>query len=253
MVTGASSGIGKCFATALAARGSDLVLVARRGDRLEELAHRLEETSSVSVETIVADLTDADDLAAVEDRLRDRSRPVDLLVNNAGVGGHGPFAERPLDYEDREIRLNVLAPVHLTSAVLPGMIQRGRGGIVNVSSVASVQPMPFVATYAATKAYVTSFSQAVHEEVRDAGVTVVALLPGFTTTEFHDRADMSRSGIPKAAWMTSEAVVDAGLRALDRGQAVCVPGLGYRALVIVSRHTPLALNRAVTRLIGRHA
>ena len=253
LVTGASSGIGRAFAESLAARGSDLVLVARRRDRLDELAGRLKEASGVAVETLVADLTDADDLAVVEDRLRDRARPVDVLVNNAGIGGHGPFAERPLEYEDREIRLNVLAPVHLTSAALPGMIERGRGGIVNVSSVASIQPMPFVATYAATKAYLTSFSQAVHEEVRDAGVVVVALLPGFTTSEFHDRADMSRSAIPRPAWLTADSVAEAGLRALDRGQAVCIPGLGYRALVTVSRHTPLPLNRAVTRLLGRRA
>ncbi len=253
LVTGASSGIGQAFAVALGARGSDLVLVARRRDRLEDLAGRLRETSGVSVETLVADLTDADDLAMVEDRLRDPSRPVDLLVNNAGAGGHGPFAERPIEDEDRRIRLNVLAPVHLMSAALPGMIERRRGGIVNVSSVASVQPLPFVATYAATKAYLTSFSQSVHEEVRGAGVTVVALLPGFTTSEFHDAADMRRSAIPGPAWLTADSVADAGLRALDRGQAVCVPGVGYRILVTVSRHSPLALNRAVTRFFGRRA
>ncbi|MDP8936193.1 MAG: SDR family oxidoreductase [Actinomycetota bacterium] len=253
LVTGASSGIGRAFAVALAARGSGLVLVARRRDRLEELAGQLREGTSATVETMVADLTEPDDRATVEDRLRDASRPVDLLVNNAGVGGHGPFAQRPIEYEDREIRLNVLAPVHLTSAALPGMIERRSGGIVNVSSVASIQPVPFVATYAATKAYLTSFSQAVHEEVRGQGVTVLALLPGFTTTEFHDAADMTRSNVPGPAWLTSEAVAEAGLRALDRGQAVCIPGIGYRILVAVSRHVPMGVNRAFTRQIGRHA
>jgi len=253
LVTGASSGIGRAFAEALAARGSDLVLVARRRQRLEELAGQLQETGSKKVETLVADLTEPDALAQVEDRLRDRARPVDLLVNNAGVGGHGPFAERPIEYEDRQIRLNVLAPVRLMSAALAGMVERRGGGVVNVSSVASVQPLPFVATYAATKAFLTSFSQSVHEEVRGAGVTVVALLPGFTVSEFHDRADMRRSHIPGPAWLSSEAVAEAGLDALDRRQAVCIPGVGYRMLVGLSRHAPMGLNRAVTRHLGRRA
>jgi uncharacterized protein len=251
LVTGASSGIGRAFAVALGRRGSHLVLVARRRDRLEELAGRLAEGGSAGVEALVADLTEPDDLCRVEDRLRDRARPIDLLVNNAGAGGHGPFVRRAIDDEERRIRLNVLAPVRLTAAALPGMVERRRGGIVNVSSVASVQPLPFVATYAATKAYLTSFSQSVHEEVRDDGVTVVALLPGFTTTEFHDRPDTQRPSLPRGVWLTSEAVAEAGLRALDRRQPVCIPGAGYRVLVALSRHAPMALNRSVTRRLGR--
>ncbi len=133
------------------------------------------------------------------------------------------------------------------------MIERRRGGIVNVSSMASLQPLPFVATYAATKAFLTSFGQAVHEEVRGDGVTVVTLLPGFTTSEFHDAAGMTRSNVPGPAWLTPEAVAEAGLRALDRGRAVCIPGLGYRMLAVLSRHSPMGLNRAVTRQLGRHA
>ena len=248
LVTGASSGIGQAFAVALGARGSDLVVVARRRDRLEDLAGRLRETSRVSVETLVADLTDADDLAKVEDRLRDPSRPVDLLVNNAGVGGHGPFAELPIEDEDRRIRLNVLAPVHLTSAALPGMIERRRGGVVNVSSVASVQPLPFVATYAATKAYLTSFSEALHEEVRRRGVVVLALMPGFTHTEFHGRSGLPGMVIPESLWMKPDQVVASALKALARGRASHVPGLMNRAMATLSRLTPRVASR---RVVGR--
>ncbi len=243
LVTGASSGIGAAFARHLAAAGSDLVVVARRRNRLEALAEELGSAGGDGpgtgrrVETLVADLTDPEQLAVVEARLRDPARPVDLLVNNAGIGGHGPFAELPIDEEERRIRLNLLAPARLTSAVLPGMIERGRGGIVNVSSVSGEQPVPYVATYSATKAYLTTFSEALHEEVRRQGVTVVAVLPGFTRTEFHEAADMSRR-LPGPMWMSSDAIAEGALKALAEGRAVCVPGTGYRVLVGLARHAP---------------
>jgi short-subunit dehydrogenase len=252
LVTGASSGIGAAFARRLAAAGSDLVVVARRRDRLAALAAELGSGAGCRVETLVADLTDPDQLAVVEARLRDPARPVDLLVNNAGVGGHGRFAELPVDEEERRIRLNVLAPVRLASAALPGMIERGRGGIVNVSSISGEQPIPYVATYSATKAYLTSFSESLHEEVRGQGVTVVAVLPGFTRTEFHDSADMSRS-LPGPMWMSSDAVAEGALDALAKGRAVCVPGAGYRGLVVLARHAPRGLVRRVAGLVGRRA
>ena len=239
--------------SALAASGSDLVVVARRRDRLEELAAELETSTGRAVETLVADLTDAGQLAVVEARLRDRDRPVDLLVNNAGVGGHGMFAELPVDDEERRIRLNVIAPVRLTSAALPGMIERGRGGIVNVSSVSGEQPVPYVATYSATKSYLTTFSEAVHEEVRRHGVVVVAVLPGFTRTEFHDRAGMDRRRLPGPRWMSSEEVVDGALDALARGRPDCVPGAAYRTVVVLARHAPRGLVRRVAGMVGRKA
>ncbi len=250
LVTGASSGIGATFARRLAAAGSDLVVVARRQDRLETLAAELSSAHGVAVETIVADLCDPDQLATVEDRLRSGDRPVDLLVNNAGAGGHGSYASLDVDDVEAMVRLNLLAPARLTSAALPGMVARGSGGIVNVSSISGEQPIPFVAPYAATKAFLTSLSESLHEELRGTGVSVTAVLPGFTRSEFHDRADMGRS-IPRALWMTSEAIVDAALVAVAKGQAVCVPGFGYRLLVGVSRHAPRGVVRRVAGMVGR--
>ena len=250
MVTGASSGIGAVFARRLAADGSDLVVVARRRERLDALADELQAAHGIAVECLVADLSDPGQLARVEARLREGERPVDLLVNNAGTGGHGAYASLAVDDVEAMVRLNLLAPVRLTAAALPVMVARGRGGIVNVSSISGEQPIPFVATYAATKAFLTSLSESLHEELRGSGVTVTAVLPGFTRSEFHDRPDMGRS-IPRPLWMTGEAVVDAALAAVARGHAVCVPGFGYRLLVGLSRHAPRGLVRRVAGMVGR--
>ncbi|MGH3850439.1 MAG: SDR family NAD(P)-dependent oxidoreductase [Pseudonocardiaceae bacterium] len=251
LITGASSGIGRAFAVALATRGCDLVVVARRADRLQELAAEITASSKRSVEVMVADLTNRSERATVEARLADSGRPVDLLINNAGVGGSGPFNDQTADHEEGEILLNVVAPARLTSAVLPGMIERRRGGIINVSSIAGVQAVPYLATYAATKAYLTSFSQALHEEVRSQGVTVVALLPGMTHTEFHAAAGLDRSNVPGPAWLSAEEVVESGLRALERGRAIAVPRVGYQVFVGLSRVTPWVVNRRLAAIVGR--
>ncbi len=249
LVTGASSGIGRAIAVQLAAEGSDLVVVARRRDRLEGLAEELRTRHGVKVDVLVADVTDPEQLAVVEDRLRDGAPPVDLLVNNAGRGGQGPFAERSIDDQEGQIRLNVLAPVRLTHAALGPMLARGAGGVLNVSSIAGLQPMPNVATYSATKAYLSNFTHAVHEEVRGRGVTVTNLLPGFTRTEFHETARISRSVVPGPAWMRSEAVARAGLDAVARGRAECVPGLGYRILAGISSVLPWSVSRRILGVV----
>ncbi|MGI9032410.1 MAG: SDR family NAD(P)-dependent oxidoreductase [Acidimicrobiales bacterium] len=251
LVTGASSGIGRAFAVALATAGSNLVVVGRRADRLGELAAELQTAHGCDVEVVVADLTDADALGGVEGRLADGERPVDLLVNSAGFGTSGSFADLPLDREEAEIRLNVLAPVRLSKAALAGMLERGRGGIVNVSSVASLQPLPYWATYGATKAYLTSFSEAVHEEVRGRGVTVLALMPGFTHTEWHGIAGMPAVHLPASLWLSADQVATAGLRALRRGQAGHVVGLRYQIMATLSRMTPRAVSRRIVAL-GSH-
>lgn len=245
LVTGASSGIGRAFAEQLAADGSHLIVVARRRDRLEELAGELRAAHGVTVDVVVADVTDREQLAALEERLRTGSPSVDLLVNNAGAGGQGAFAELPIDRQESQIRLNVLAPVRLTHAALGPMLAKGHGGVLNVSSIAGLQPMPHVATYAATKAYLSSFSHALHEEVRGQGVVVTNLLPGFTRTEFHEAARMSRAIVPGLAWMKADTVAWAGLRAVARGRAQCVPGLGYRVLTGISALTPWSVSRRV--------
>jgi len=250
LVTGASSGIGRAFAVQLAASGADLVLVARRRDRLDELANRLRAEHGTEVEVLVADLTDDGDLATVERRFGDDGAPVDLLVNNAGFATSGRFATLPIDREVAEIRLNVLAPVRLTRAALPGMVDRGHGGVVNVSSIAALQPLPHWATYAATKAYLTSFSEAVHEEVRGQGVVVLALMPGFTHTEFHGHVGPPPVGIPGPLWMDAEQVVKSGLAALDRRRASRVPGGLNRMVATLSRLTPRALSRRMVARVG---
>ncbi|MGH0034071.1 MAG: SDR family NAD(P)-dependent oxidoreductase [Myxococcota bacterium] len=251
LVTGASAGIGQTFAEHLAKDGYDLVLVARRRDRLEVLAKRLREEHRADVEVVVADLIDAEDLRTVEERAA-AAPGLDLLVNNAGFGTAGPFAEADADAEAREIRLNVLALTRLTRAALPPMIQRGRGAIVNVSSMAGFGPAPYNATYAATKAFVNSFSEAIAEEVRGRGVVVQALCPGFTRTEFQSVAGVDVSGIPDFAWMEPAAVVEASLSALRSRDVICVPGLANQVASWAARGLPRGLiARATGMVMGR--
>ncbi|MHB8670135.1 MAG: SDR family NAD(P)-dependent oxidoreductase [Acidimicrobiales bacterium] len=247
LVTGASSGIGRAFATALAARHHDLVLVARTEARLKELAGELSGAHGVQAEVLVADLADDDDLARVETRVSRSEDPVDLLVNNAGFGSGGRFVELPLAGEDGQIRLNVLALMRLTHAALPGMVERRHGGVINVSSLGSFQPTPGFATYGATKAFVTSFSEALHEELRGTGVRVMAVCPGLTRTEFHERAKLGEVAAPGFAWMTAEDVARTALAAYDRGRALSVPGAGNLAVAWMTRLFPRA---AVRRLSG---
>jgi hypothetical protein len=243
VVTGASTGLGRSFAERLARDQYDLVLVARDAARLEELAARLAAEQPISARSLPADLTERAGLARVERELRERTP--DLLVNNAGFGTVGRFAELDLDAEEREVRLNVLALVRLTHAALAPMVERGNGAVVNVSSLAGESPAPYTATYAATKAFVTSFTEALSEELRGTGVRVQALLPGFTRTEFQERAGIDPATIPGIAWMEPGAVVDASLAALERGQVTCIPGLGNRVLAPLQRLLPRSLVRRV--------
>jgi short-subunit dehydrogenase len=249
LVTGASTGIGRAFATALAARGDDVIVVARDTARLDQLAAQLRNRHGVEVEVLSADLGIASGVASVEDRLRDDRRPVGLLVNNAGFGTFGKFHELPLEKELEEINLNVVALVRLCRAAIPGMVARGRGGVVNVSSLAGFQPNPHNATYGGTKAYVVSFSQAIHEELRGTGVHVTVVCPGATRTEFQERAGMDSRSIPGFLWMTAEGVAHAALRANERGRAVCVPGALNRASAILSDSLPQSLTRRMAAVV----
>jgi short-subunit dehydrogenase len=247
LVTGASSGLGAEFARRLAARGSDLILVARSADRLRTLAAEIEQTHPVRVEVAPADLADPAAVAALAEQAR---RRVHLLVNNAGLGSYGPFVELDPDRETEQILVNTAALVALTRAVLPDLLERRTGGVLNVASTIAFQPGPYQAVYAATKAFVLSFSEALREEVRGRGVRVVALCPGPVETGF-----LSALGDDRAAHTTiysrldsPERVVAVGLRALDHDRGVVIPGTRNTLLALGPRFTP----RAVTaRISGR--
>jgi hypothetical protein len=247
LVTGASSGIGEAFARRLAERGHDLVLVARDQARLESLAKELEDGSGAAAQVLPADLADLAQLHAVEDRCRDRVAPVELLVNNAGVGSFGNFHTLDLEAEVREIQLNVVALVRLTHAAAAEMVPRGRGGILNVSSLAGFQPSAMMAVYSATKSFVTSFTEAVHEELKNTGVAVTVLCPGFTRTGFQETANVpAATELPGFVWQEADEVAVAGLDALAKNRAVVLPGALNKVLGTFSSVTP----HAITRRLG---
>jgi hypothetical protein len=252
VVTGATAGIGCSFASTLAARGNDLVLVARDDARLDTLAGRLAREHGVAAVPLAADLADDAGLAVVEARVRDDAS-IDLLVNNAGMGTYGRFADLPVEREAYEIRLNVLAVVRLTHAALAGMRARGHGAVVNVSSLAGYQPDPSSATYGATKAFLNSFTQAVHEELRGSGVHVMVVCPGYTHTEFHERAGLGPTHIPELMWQSSDDVVAAALRDLDRRRAVSIPGALNKTLGALSSVAPAGISRRVAGIVTRRS
>jgi hypothetical protein len=251
VVTGASSGIGQTFATALAARGHDLIVVARREAALAALADEIVRTSGRDCEVLVANLETEPGVSTVAARLTGPLGPVDLLVNNAGFGTSGSFWELAVDREAAEIALNVTALVRLTHAALGPMVARGSGGVINVSSVAGYQPTPWGATYGATKAFVSSFTHALHEELRGTGVRVMVLAPGYTHTEFHARAELPVDAIPELLWQTPEAVVAAALRAYERGRAVCTPGAVNTVAAAFSASLPAGVTRRVAGMVTR--
>jgi uncharacterized protein len=243
LVTGASSGIGAVFARKLAANGYRLVLVARRRGRLEELA-----TALGDAEVLEADLSEESGLHLVEERIL-AAPELDLLVNNAGFGTMGNFFEIPIEGQDRMHRLHVLATLRLTHAALQGMVRRGSGGVINVSSVAGFGQYPRTISYCATKTWMNSFTEGLDMELKSVGsaVKVQALCPGFTTTEFQDVAGVDRSGVPKRLWLRAEDVVDASLRGLARDEVFVVPGRAYKILTRLQRWTPRSWRLAIAR------
>ena len=252
LVTGASSGIGEAFARRLAADGADLVLVARSGETLERLADNLRAEHGGKVEVLPADLTTGDGRAPVVERLADDAAPVDLLVNNAGVGTSGAFGEIPVDRELALVDLNISALVTLTHAAVPAMRRHGRGGVINVSSLSGFQPYPFGATYGASKAFVTSFSKALHTELSGSGVRVLAVCPGFTRTNFQAAAGISRTPIPDWLWLRPDQVAGEALAALAAGRSVRVPGPAFRAWVGITKVVPDVVLRRALASAGRH-
>jgi len=250
VVTGASSGIGEAFARALARDGFDLLLVARRRRVLERLARSLAEAHCIRAEAMAADLTRPASLRALERRI-EREPRLELLVNDAGRGEFAPFWESARDTLEAELCLNALALLRLAHAALRPMRRRRRGAIVNVSSTASFVPCPRYAVYGATKAFVNSLTEALHEELRGSGVRVQTLCPGLTHTAIFDAAGADASSLPEFLWMTPEAVVEESLAGLARGEVVCVPGRGNRTLASIARMLPHAASSRVAAAFGR--
>jgi len=248
LVTGASAGIGSEIAKLLAARGYALVLVARREDRLTALADELAEAHGVRTETIAADLSKPTPRGRIAGQIQELGLEIDILINNAGFATGGePFYEADPEREIEQVRVDVEAVVALTSAFLPAMVKRGRGAILNVASTAGMQPIPYSAGYSAAKAYVLTFSEAIHQEVRAHGVTVTALAPGPVDTDFWQIAGWEVQGgksferaVP-GALISPQQAARAGVQGLERGERMVVPGLPIRAAMLASRYIPNAL------------
>jgi uncharacterized protein len=247
LVTGASAGLGAEFAKQLAGRGHDLVLVARSADRLERQAEYLRAAHGIRADVIVQDLTAPDAVARIVDGLAGRT--VDLLVNNAGFGTAGRFEEIPDGRDQDQLMVNVVALVGLTRALVPGMLARGQGSVVNVASTAGFQPSPYFATYSAGKSFVLNFSLALRSEYRGRGIRVLALCPGPTRTSFFDTVG-ERAAIG-GKMMPPERVVRAALRGLDRDRAYVVPGLANSLSAHLTPRRPRRLVTAMAKNVTR--
>jgi short-subunit dehydrogenase len=244
LVTGASSGIGEALARRIARDGRHLVLVARRAERLETLAGELEQQHGVKAHVVAKDLVKPGAIAELLDDLKRRGLTVDWLVNNAGFGTAGRFDRLPVERELQEIRLNVEALVELCGRCLPAMVARRSGAVMNVASLGGFAPGPYMATYAATKAFVLSFTEAIAAELRGTGVQVLCVCPGFTRTEFQERAEVDVTGIPSFAWMSAEQVADQSVRAIGRGP-VLVNGVMNSVMANTIRFVPRGLTARV--------
>jgi uncharacterized protein len=252
LVTGASSGIGAAIAESLAQRGHGLTLVARREDRLDELAGDLHDRYGVRAGIFACDLSEADERDRLAAKLTELNLEVEVLVNNAGFGYAGDFASADRERQAQMVRLNCEAVVDLCGRYLPGMIERGRGNVINIASTAAFQPMAKSATYAASKAFVLNFSEAVHQELRGTGATVTAVCPGPVRTEFMDAAELQRTeDTPGFIWMSAEDLAEEAVNAADAGKRAVVPGRLNFAGSLLGRHSPRTISLPLTRRLWR--
>ncbi len=254
VVTGASSGIGAAIAKELASRGHSIALVARREERLRTLATELTSSYGVSAEVIAADLGAPEGRDRLVDELRSRARVVDVLVNNAGFGHQADFATSPRERMVEMVELNITAVVDLTSRFLTGMVDRGRGGVINIASTAAFQPLPGSAVYAATKSFVLSFSEAIRTELRGTGVTVTAVCPGPVKTEFTEVAGFGgvEDRTPSMVWMSAEEIAQHAIDGAANDRRVVVPGTLNRATALAGQHSPRALALPLISRIWRN-
>jgi uncharacterized protein len=254
VVTGASSGIGAAIATELASRGHSLALVARREERLRTLATELTSTYGVAADVIAADLGDPAERERLADELRGKGRVVEVLVNNAGFGHQADFATSPRERMVEMVTLNVEAVVDLTSRFLTGMVDRGRGSVINIASTAAFQPMPGSAVYGASKSFVLSFSEAIRTELRGSGVTVTAVCPGPVKTEFTDVAGIGgvEDRTPDAVWMSADEIAKHAIDGAMNDRRVVVPGALNRAGALVGQHSPRAIALPLISRIWRN-
>jgi short-subunit dehydrogenase len=240
LVTGASSGIGAEIARELARRGHGVTLAARREERLEELADELSGEHDVRAETVSADVAEEDARRRLKAELMERNLTVEVLVNNAGFGSGGAFVELDPETEAEMVRTNVEAVVALTGIFVPDMVERGRGAVLNVASLIAFQPVPFQATYGATKAAVLSFSDALHEELRGTGVTVTSVCPGPVRTEFGASGGFGGADdrIPDRFWLEADKVAAEAVKAIENGDRVSVPGTRNQIAALYGQHMP---------------
>ncbi|MBC9717301.1 SDR family oxidoreductase [Streptomyces sp. TRM66268-LWL] len=248
LITGATAGIGAAFGRRLAADGHNLVLVARDTARLREQATELHDRHGIEAEVLAADLATDGGIEAVEKRLSDLRNPVDLLVNNAGFGNKGRYLEVSMADELTMLKVHCEAVLRLTSAAAASMRSRGRGGVVNVASVAAFVPR---GTYGASKAWVVQFTQGAAKDLAGSGVRLMALCPGFVRTEFHERAGMSTDNIPSWMWLDADKVAASALSDLARGKTVSIPDPRYKALLGAAKFVPRNLLGGITSKTGR--
>lgn len=238
LITGATAGLGAAFAQRLARDGHHVVLVARNTARMREQATELHDRHGVEATVLTADLSTEQGIAAVEDRVRDREQPIDLLVNNAGFTNKGRYTEVPIADELSLLKVHCEAVLRLTSAAVESMGERRRGGVINVSSIAAYFPH---GTYGASKAWISQFTQGAAKELAGSGIRLLALCPGLVRTEFHDRAGMDIKNVPEWMWLSADRVVDAAMSDLARGKTLCVPDPRYKAMLGASKLLPRGL------------